>query len=131
MCVDKRIIGTSNRNKWYLRFLFQFLRKWKAHSRHAPTSGITQGLCDSSGSWVHTIRVPRDEDVREWADRCQHWPCLGAQGVGAELGAVSKGEKEERKAFQVACSVLGKEAGCVGSHVVYQTAMIVRVGDDI
>lgn len=78
---------------------------------------------------LETIRI--DTVLEGLDDRCKHWPCLGAQGVGAELGAVSKGEKEERKAFQVACSVLGKEAGCVGSHVVYQTAMIVRVGDDI
>ncbi|GAB5573756.1 formin-like protein 3 isoform X4 [Prionailurus iriomotensis] len=62
-----------------------------------------QGLCDSRGSWVHTFCVPGDEDVKEWADVTQ-WSRLGDQRVRAELGAVSKGEKDERKAFQVACS---------------------------
>lgn len=33
---------------------------------------------------------------------------MGYQGVKAELGAVGKGEKDERKALQVAFSVLGK-----------------------
>ncbi|XP_045321825.1 formin-like protein 3 isoform X3 [Leopardus geoffroyi] len=83
------------------------------------------GLCDSRGSWVHTFCVPGDEDVKEWADVTQ-WSRLGDQGVRAELGAVSKGEKDERKAFQVACSVLGEEVRFVGSPMGYQTAVVLQ-----
>lgn len=65
--------------------------------------------------------------------RCKHWPCLGARGVRAELGAVSSvgREREEGKAFQVVCGGLGGEAGFVGSHMGYQTAIILQVGDHI
>ncbi|XP_040344148.1 formin-like protein 3 isoform X2 [Herpailurus yagouaroundi] len=92
---------------------------------YSHSSGIMQGLCDSQGSWVHTFCVPGDEDVKEWADVTQ-WSRLGDQGVRAELGAVSKGEKDERKAFQVACSVLGEEVRLVGSPVGYQTAVVLQ-----
>lgn len=52
---------------------------------------------------------------------------MGYQGVRAELGAVGKREKDERKAFQVAFSVLGEEAGSVESHMNYQTTRRLQV----
>lgn len=54
---------------------------------------------------------------------------LGLAGSRAELGAEGKGEKDEKKAFQVACGVPGEEAGFVGGHVGYQAAAVLQVGD--
>lgn len=55
---------------------------------------------------------------------------MGCQRVRAELGAGGRGEKEERQALQVAHSVWGGGWIC-GSHVAYQTAVILQVGDHI
>lgn len=65
MCIDKCIIDMCDRNKC-LRISFQFPRKWRAYFQDIPAaSGVTQGPCDYS---MHTVPVPRDEDIREWAE---------------------------------------------------------------
>lgn len=67
---------------------------------HGCTHFVSQGMRMSGSRQMYT-----------------QWSHLDDQRVRAELGAVSKGEKDERKAFQVACSVLGEKAGSVGSHM--------------
>ena len=49
-----------------LRIFFQFLRKQRAYSQDTlAVFGVTQSWYDSSGSWAHTICVPRDKDVKD------------------------------------------------------------------
>lgn len=51
---------------------------------------------------MHTIHVPRDWDIKEREEVNQ----VVMLGLELNSGAVGKGEKDERKALQVACSVL-------------------------
>ena len=80
---------------------------------------------------VNTGHVPRDEDVKEWAEINQV-VTLGLPGSELELN--SEPSVRERKMrgrpsrWPAAC---GDGAGFVGSHVGSRTALILQTGDRI